>query len=107
VNRSVTWADWDEELLALELQEIQDADFDVSLTGFDPGEIDDLLAMGSGTTLAAAELTERICYGIELDPKYVDVVIQRWQSLSGQKATLDGDGRTFDELAQERRKEAA
>src|SRR5262245_1064351 len=45
VNRSVTWADWDEELLALELQEIQAADFDLSLTGFDPGEIDDLLAL--------------------------------------------------------------
>src|SRR5215475_12304349 len=45
VNRSVTWADWDEELLALELQELQDTDFDVSLTGFDPGEIDDLLAL--------------------------------------------------------------
>ena len=56
----------------------------------------------SGTTLAAAELTERVCYGIELDPKYVDVVVQRWQGLSGKKATLDGDGRTFDEIAQER-----
>jgi DNA modification methylase len=33
--------------------------------------------LGSGTTLAAAELTERICYGIELDPKYMDVVVQR------------------------------
>ena len=32
--------------------------------------------LGSGTTLAAAELTERICYGIELDPKYVVVVIR-------------------------------
>jgi DNA modification methylase len=63
--------------------------------------------LGSGTTLAAAELTERVCYGIELDPKYVDVVVQRWQSLSGKKATLDGDGRTFEEIAQERRKEAA
>jgi hypothetical protein len=37
-------ADWDEELLALELQEIQESDFDLSLTGFDPGEIDGLLA---------------------------------------------------------------
>ncbi len=45
VNRSVTWADWDEELLALELQEMQEADFDLSLTGFDPGEIDGLLAL--------------------------------------------------------------
>ena len=45
VNRSVTWADWDEELLALELQEIQESDLDLSLTGFDPGEIDGLLAL--------------------------------------------------------------
>ncbi|HME58796.1 MAG TPA: DNA modification methylase [Terracidiphilus sp.] len=58
--------------------------------------------LGSGTTLAAAELSGRICYGLELDPKYVDVVVARWQSLTGQKAQLDGDGRTFDEIAQER-----
>src|SRR6202451_3170762 len=45
VNRSVAWADWDEELLALELQEIQEADFDLSLTGFAPAEIDGLLAL--------------------------------------------------------------
>jgi len=63
--------------------------------------------LGSGTTLAAAELTERVCVGLELDPKYVDVVISRWQTLSGQKATLDGDGRSFDEIAEERRKAAA
>jgi len=63
--------------------------------------------LGSGTTLAAAELTERVCYGIELDPKYIDVVVQRWQFLSGEKATLDSDGRTFDEIAPDRRQEAA
>lgn len=62
--------------------------------------------LGSGTTLAAAELTERVCYGIELDPKYVDVSVKRWQELSGQKAKLDGDGRTFDEIAAERQKVA-
>jgi len=61
--------------------------------------------LGSGTTLAAAELTERVCVGIELDPKYVDVVISRYQTLSGKKATLECDGRTFDEVAEERRKE--
>src|ERR1700730_17410544 len=44
VNRSVTWADWDEDLLALELLDIQKADFDLGLTGFDVKEIDDLLA---------------------------------------------------------------
>jgi len=43
VNRSVTWADWDDELLALELQELNAAEFDLSLTGLDPKEIDDLL----------------------------------------------------------------
>jgi hypothetical protein len=45
VNRSVTWADWDEDLLSLELQELNAADFDLSLTGFDPREIDGLLAI--------------------------------------------------------------
>jgi len=43
VNRSVNWASWDDELVALELQELNEADFDLSLTGFDPGEIDTLL----------------------------------------------------------------
>jgi DNA modification methylase len=62
--------------------------------------------LGSGTTLAAAELTERVCVGIELDPKYIDVIVQRWQTLSGKAATLDGDGRTFEEIAQERKKES-
>ena len=45
VNRSVTWADWDEELLALDLQELKEADFDLDLTGFDQKELDDLLAL--------------------------------------------------------------
>jgi|HubBroStandDraft_4_1064222.scaffolds.fasta_scaffold04813_2 hypothetical protein len=63
--------------------------------------------LGSGTTLAAAELTERVCYAMELDPKYVDVAVQRWQSLSGKEATLDGDGRTFAEVGAERQKAAA
>ncbi|MGA7412223.1 MAG: DNA modification methylase [Bryobacteraceae bacterium] len=63
--------------------------------------------LGSGTTLAAAELTERVCVGIELDPKYVDVIVQRYQTLSGKNATLDGDGRSFEVLAAERTKGAA
>jgi ParB-like chromosome segregation protein Spo0J len=58
VNRSVTWADWDEELLALELQEIQASDFDLSLTGFNPGEIDSLLALDDEEK-ANATLTTR------------------------------------------------
>jgi hypothetical protein len=54
--------------------------------------------LGSGTTLAAAEVTERVCCGIERDPKYVDVTVQRWQMLSGTKAKLDADGRSFEEI---------
>ena len=63
--------------------------------------------LGSGTTLAAATLTERVCCGLELDPKYVDVTIQRWQTLSGQTAILEADGRSFEQVAQERLKQAA
>jgi DNA modification methylase len=59
--------------------------------------------LGSGTTLAAAQVTERICFGLELDPKYCDVVIQRWQDLTGKKATLDGDGATFEHVKEGRR----
>jgi DNA modification methylase len=59
--------------------------------------------MNSCTTrFSAAELTERVCLGIELDPKYVDVVVTRWQSLVGREATLDGDGRTFEQIKAER-----
>src|ERR1700741_3607151 len=43
VNRSVTWANWDPDLLALEIQDLKAADIDLSLTGFDPPEIDKLL----------------------------------------------------------------
>ncbi len=45
VNRSVTWANWDDELLAQELREIEESGFDIALTGFDSKEIDDLLAL--------------------------------------------------------------
>jgi DNA modification methylase len=62
--------------------------------------------LGSGTTLAAAELNERVCFGIELDPKYVDVIVQRWQLLTGKRATLEEDGRTFDAIAPERQEAA-
>jgi len=54
VNRSVTWADWDEELLALELHDIQELDFDLSFTGFDPGEIDKLLTLDDDEKANAA-----------------------------------------------------
>ena len=58
--------------------------------------------LGSGTTLIAAEQTGRVCFGVELDPKYIDVIVRCWQQYTGKQAVLDGDGRTFDEIAEER-----
>jgi DNA modification methylase len=63
--------------------------------------------LGSGTTLAAAEITRRLCYGLELDPRFVDVIVQRWQKLSGRRAILEGDSREFNIVAEERRRVAA
>ena len=57
---------------------------------------------GSGTTLIAAEQTGRRCYAMEMSPQYVDVAVRRWQDFTGKQATLDGDGRTFDEIKGQR-----
>jgi DNA modification methylase len=47
--------------------------------------------LGSGTTLIAAERTGRVCYGVDLDPKYAQVAIERWEAFTGQKAErIDG-----------------
>lgn len=54
--------------------------------------------LGSGSTLIAADKVERICYGLELDPVYVDTSIVRWQKLTGKKAIHSESGKTFDEL---------
>lgn len=62
---------------------------------------------GSGTTIIAAEMTGRHCHAVELSPAYVDVAVKRWQDFTGQQATLEGDGRSFDEVAGERCKAAA
>jgi DNA methylase/ParB-like nuclease domain len=57
--------------------------------------------LGSGTTVIAAERTGRRCYGLELDPLYVDAIIRRWQTLTGGSARHATSGRTFDDLARE------
>ncbi len=54
--------------------------------------------LGSGTTVIAAESIGRICYGLELEPKYCDVIVQRWQKFTGREATLDGHGATFEHV---------
>ena len=55
---------------------------------------------GSGTTIIAAEQTGRRCHAIEIDPRYVDVAIRRWQAVTGQAATLEGSDMPFDQVAQ-------
>ena len=57
---------------------------------------------GSGSTLIACEQTGRQCCMMELSEHYVDVIIRRWQDFTGQEATLDGDGRTFAQIAEDR-----
>ena len=53
---------------------------------------------GSGTTLIAAEKTGRHASLIELDPKYVDVIVRRWQEFTGETAVLESSGQSFDDL---------
>jgi DNA modification methylase len=72
-----------------------------------PGEVCYDPFLGSGSTLIAAESTGRICYGMEIDPRYVDVAVLRWQRFTGQQAVLDGERQTFEEIARARRKEVA
>src|SRR5271155_1963265 len=57
---------------------------------------------GSGTTIIAAEMTGRVCHAIEIAPAYVDVAVKRWQEVTRQPAVLDGDGRSFDNVAAQR-----
>lgn len=53
---------------------------------------------GSGSTLIACEKTNRKAYLMELDPKYCDVIINRWQTLTGQEATLESTGEAFNSM---------
>ena len=57
---------------------------------------------GSGSTLIACQVLGRRARLMELDPKFVDVIVRRWQEFTGQKAILDGDGWTFDETVERR-----
>jgi len=46
--------------------------------------------LGSGTTLLVAQQLGRTCYGMEIDPAYCDVIVERWENLTGQKAVRNG-----------------
>ncbi|AXV77653.1 hypothetical protein CJO79_12165 [Ralstonia solanacearum] len=58
-----------------------------------------LAGVGAGTTLIAAEKAERVARLLELDPKYVDVIVRRWQDWTGELATRESDGAAYDELS--------
>jgi DNA modification methylase len=57
---------------------------------------------GSGSTLIACERRNRESRLMELDPRYTDVIVKRWQEYSGRRAVLAGEDRSFDEVAAER-----
>ena len=57
---------------------------------------------GSGTTILAAEATGRRCCAVELDPRYCDVCVRRWEQVTDQQAVLEGTDRTFAEVGEER-----
>lgn len=58
--------------------------------------------VGSGTTLVAAQHSERICFAIDIHPPYCDMTIKRWQDLWGGEAVLESTGKTYAEMAVER-----
>ena len=53
--------------------------------------------LGSGSTLIACEKTKRKCYGMELDEHYADIIVERWQKYTGKEATLESDGKRYNE----------
>ena len=57
---------------------------------------------GSGTLLIAADRTGRCARAMEIDPRYVDVAVRRWQDYTGKAAVLAATGNTFEEIAEER-----
>ena len=65
------------------------------LNNSDPGQAVYEPFLGSGTTLIAAQSTGRVCYGVEIDPIFVDVVIRRWEAFTGERAVRMGDGHSF------------
>jgi DNA modification methylase len=65
-----------------------------------PGQVIYDPFLGSGTTLIAAEMTGRVCYGLELNPLYIDVIVQRWQLFTGRAARHQASGQSFDERAE-------
>lgn len=58
---------------------------------------------GSGTTFIAAEMQQRVCYGMEIDPRYCDIIIKRWQGFTEREAILESTGKTYEQTKEEGR----
>lgn len=67
------------------------------LNGLNNHEILDMFC-GSGTTIIAAQKTNRRCYAMEISERYVDVAVRRWQAFTGQQAVLEPTGEKFDDI---------
>ena len=110
---------WDEEMLRLEVQELAELDVDLGEIGISEDELAELtndgtegltnadetpeppaqpvsVLGGSGTTAIACEQLGRCARLMELDPKYVDVIVNRWQEFTGKQATHADTGLTFE-----------
>jgi DNA modification methylase len=74
---------------------IADAILDCSV----PGDLVLDSFLGSGSTLIAAERVRRTCYGMEIEPRYVDTAVRRWQTYTGENALHAATGQTFTELS--------
>ena len=59
--------------------------------------------LGSGSTLLACEKAKRVCYGVELEPRYIDTAIRRWEELTKKEAILLSSGKSYQELLEEKR----
>jgi DNA modification methylase len=77
------------------------------LNSSEAGDVVADLFGGSGSTLIACERRNRKARLMEIDPKYGDVIVKRWEEYTGKKATLDGSGRNFEECASKRQREAS
>ena len=112
-SRSIPYASWQGKISNVyqappqrnnEFSKIHGATFPVHLPEFIIGDLMNRCRgvvdcfCGTGTTIIAAEKLGRIGYGIELDPKYCDVIVQRWEKFTGKDAIHQQSGKTYKEL---------
>jgi len=69
-----------------------------AISAYDENSIILDVFLGSGTTMIACEKTRKICFGIEKDPKYCDLIIDRWQQFTGKEAIHEESGKTYNSI---------